>query len=189
LATIGFTPNLALLARRINEELPKFTIAQLVECYRRMGARREGARKIGLLGLAFKGVPPTGDLRGTMARPIIHELRSQFPGAAIVGFDPVVAHRNVVELGIDPVSTLDQAFAGAALVIIQNNHPIFRDMPIEKLATTMERPGIIYDFWDQHGGKLLNLPLRIAYGGLGNLASILEMDLAKTAPQRSAKVA
>ena len=45
---------------------------------------------ITIAGIAFKGRPETNDLRGTMALPIIKEIKKNFPKSEIKVFDPVV---------------------------------------------------------------------------------------------------
>ena len=62
---------------------------------------------------------------------------------------------------------LNETFKNKDLVIIANNHPIFSKMNIEKLAKTLNRPSLIYDFWNHFNAKTINLPSFISYNGLG----------------------
>ena len=123
---------------------------------------------ITLAGLAFKGSPPTDDLRGTMAKPILAGLRRAFPNAQYRGYDPLVepdAARDY--LGISSVKDLDAAFAGANIVVIANNHPVFQSLDIAAQARNMARPGIIYDFWNQHDDTQDAMPSDVVYTTLG----------------------
>ncbi|MCA3358983.1 MAG: nucleotide sugar dehydrogenase [Roseomonas sp.] len=161
----SFTPALALGARRWNEALPSWTVGLVAREYRRM--TKAEPKKIAILGLAFKGRPETDDLRGTLAGPIIEMIRGEFPGTEIVGWDPVVAADAVQTLGVVPMPSLEMAFAGASMAFIQNNHPIFGYVDMATLAEAMERPAIIYDYWNQYQNGL-TLPEGVSYRALGS---------------------
>ncbi|MBI3453587.1 MAG: nucleotide sugar dehydrogenase [Rhodospirillales bacterium] len=120
-----------------------------------------------LLGVAFKGRPSTDDLRGTMALPILAELRKRYPMATFRGWDAVVAADDIARLEIEPMEDLASAMAGANLVVIANNHPAFAEMPVESLADSLARPALIYDFWNNFEARRLTLPGGVGYMGLG----------------------
>jgi UDP-N-acetyl-D-mannosaminuronic acid dehydrogenase len=169
LQDLGIAPEIVMAARRANERQPGEVIARLHKlCCR--SPDFPDAPVITLAGLAFKGRPETDDLRGTMARPILAMLRKFFPGARFRGCDAVVATDTIRDVfGIDPVASVDEAFAGSNLVVIANNHPCFERMPLSLLADTMERPGVIFDFWNNFGVANVELPDGIIYTGLGEL--------------------
>jgi UDP-N-acetyl-D-mannosaminuronic acid dehydrogenase len=123
---------------------------------------------IAILGIAFKGRPPTDDLRGTMARPIVSALQRQYPGAICRGFDAVVAPEDIRGFGLEPCGTLEQVLDGAHLAVIANNHAVFAGMPIETLAQRMARPGLIYDFWNHFDARDLRMPPSVGYMALGS---------------------
>lgn len=124
---------------------------------------------ITLAGLAFKGMPPTDDLRGTMAKPILASLREVFPDAIFRGFDPVASTEDAkAYLGIDTVNSIGEAFEGANIVVIANNHPMFQNMDIASSARMMAKPGIIYDFWSLHDDVEGSMPVEVDYMTLGS---------------------
>ena len=169
LRDLGISPEIIVAARRTNERQPGEVIAQLHKLCCRF-TDFPGAPAIALAGVAFKGRPETDDLRGTMAKPILAMLRKFFPGARFRGYDAVVATHTIREaFGIDPVVSVDDAFAGSNLVVIANNHPCFERMPLSPLADTMERPGVIFDFWNNFGVANVELPDGVIYTGLGDL--------------------
>jgi nucleotide sugar dehydrogenase len=169
LASYGLSPALFTTARRLNETQPGEVIGKLA-AHCRDTASFPAAPVITLAGLAFKGRPETDDLRGTMARPILAELRRQFPKAAIRGFDAVLAPETARKFfDFDVVGDLESAFAGASLVVVANNHPIFESMAISYLAESMRRPGVIFDFWNNFSARETDLPPGVAYTGLGDL--------------------
>ncbi|PWC43545.1 nucleotide sugar dehydrogenase [Azospirillum sp. TSO22-1] len=127
---------------------------------------------ISLMGLAFKGRPETDDLRGTMAKPVFDELRARFPAARWRGFDAVVAPEQIRAFGLEPAASMDGAVRGANLAVILNNHPVFTSMPLPDLASRMDRPGFIYDFWNNFNSREVDLPEGTAYIALGGHGAV-----------------
>lgn len=167
LKELALTPEITVAARRINERQP----AEVVCYLRRVVDKIKGfasAPVITILGIAFKGQPATDDLRGTMAKHILRELQANFSSARFRGFDAVVKPSEIQNFGLCPVETLDEAFQGASLVMILNNHPVFAAMPVENLAQGMAQPGLIYDFWNCFSAADLHLPAGIGYMALGS---------------------
>ena len=162
----GFTPKLILGARKVNEDQPRYVaqfLAQKIENSKLNGQRL----KISLLGLAFKGRPETDDLRGSMAIPIRNEIKKAFENAEFWGFDAIVSHNKIEELELTCARSIEDAFLGASLVIILNNHPVFEHIPITTLGDTMNQSGFIYDFWNHFDKKKMNLTNDITYLSLG----------------------
>lgn len=159
-------PTITLSARKLNERQPAESIAALKRVTDTVGFPTQPI--IALLGLAFKGRPATDDLRGTMARPILNELRAQYPSARLRGYDAVVDAEAIRSFGLDPAASLEDAFAGTHIAVIANNHSVFSDMPIEAIARAMAEPAIIYDFWNNFDARELSLPAAVGYMALGS---------------------
>lgn len=159
---------ITLAARSVNERQPADTIAMLKDQTAKIpGFPR--APLITLAGLAFKGVPATDDLRGTMAKPIHQALIAAFADATFRAYDPVVpAHETRTHFDVEPVKDLHAAFMGANLVVIMNNHIAFQSADIASLAALMARPGIIYDYWNMHDDVRESMPAGVRYLALGS---------------------
>jgi UDP-N-acetyl-D-mannosaminuronic acid dehydrogenase len=167
LRELGVEPEISMAARRTNENQP----AEVVNHLKRFTVGLNGfAAKplITLMGIAFKGQPATDDLRGTMAKPVLARLREAFPDAEFRCYDAVVSHADMRGFGLEPVSTLEQAFADSSLIVILNNHPVFRVMPVDDLAAGMKKPSLIYDFWNFFKSADLHLPDGVTYMALGS---------------------
>lgn len=124
---------------------------------------------VSLVGLAFKGVPPTDDLRGTMAVPIHRALQERFPGAVFRGFDAVVGASAIEEhFGFEAVPSLEAAFDGADLVLLLNNHPALQQMDLANLAARMNRPALVYDLWNMHDDAAEAMPEGVTALALGS---------------------
>lgn len=162
----GFVPSLSLMGRHWNEGLPERAANDIRDL---AGPDAESVSKVVVAGVAFKGRPATNDLRGTMALPLIAVLKSHFPGAKVSGWDAVATAEEVSTLGVSAENSLEQAFEGADVVVIQNNHTVFAGMDLKRLASKMSTGGIIYDLWSQHDGRALKLPNGVRYAALGAL--------------------
>lgn len=163
----GITPEITLLARRLNEKQPEEVVSFLSSYTRKLKGFPKRPR-IALMGIAFKGRPATDDLRGTMALPVFNSLKRHFAGAEFVGYDPVVSSSEIKKFGLKPISTLEGALQGSNLVLILNNHPVFSSMNIQILSEKMKKPGLIYDFWNSFTGTALDLAAGVSYMALGS---------------------
>jgi nucleotide sugar dehydrogenase len=169
LEKFGITPEITLTSRKVNER----QIGEVVDHLKQTAssfATFPPNPIITIAGIAFKGRPATDDLRGTMAIPLIKAIAEAFPGAKLRGYDAVVPPEQIKSLDLEPVSTLEQAFSGSNLLIIQNNHPCFANMPVERLASAMAKPGIVYDFWNHFSARELHMPHGTGYMALGSHA-------------------
>jgi nucleotide sugar dehydrogenase len=163
----GIIPEIAVAARKTNETHPLEIVDFLI---RLIQHKMDSASPlvISLLGIAFKGRPATDDIRGTTAKPIYKALKERFPQAIFWGYDPVVESNTIKEFGLIPKVNITEATSNAHLVLILNNHPLFAELPVEKIALEMARPGIIYDFWNHYHPNTLALPDGVDYITLGS---------------------
>lgn len=164
----GVDMPITLAGRRTNEEQP----ADVAGISRIWADRLDGFPAkpvISLLGLAFKGMPPTDDLRGTMAYPIFRELEAAFPGATFRGYDAAVEPAAATAFfGFPMVKTLAAAFEGADMVFLLNNHSAFQQMDLAALSASMHRPGIVYDLWNMHDDIMDSMPDGVVALALGS---------------------
>jgi UDP-N-acetyl-D-mannosaminuronic acid dehydrogenase len=167
LRAFNYVPRLSIEGRRLNEELPRSSMARVFRKVAELGIGDLARRKIVMLGLAFKGRPETNDLRGTMAKPILEAMRELWPGAVYQAFDPLVEENEFHKFGVGYCSSLAEAFAEASLIVVQNNHPVFAAMPVTELAGRMRSPGMIYDYWNLFAKGKLDMPPGRTYCALG----------------------
>lgn len=164
---VGVEMPITAAGRQVNESQP----VEVAEFLGKLANSMQGFPReptISLMGLAFKGRPATDDLRGTMAKPVFEELRHRFPTARWRGFDAVVAPDDIRSFGLEPANSMGEAVQGANLAVILNNHPVFTSMPLPDLAGRMDRPGVIYDFWNNFNSRDVDLPEGTAYVALGS---------------------
>ena len=143
LREVGYTPWLVGQARGLNEHLPVHVAERLIAMIREMRGRAEGAR-LSVLGWAYKGWPPTDDMRGAPILSMLPLLRAA--GLELRGHDYLVARDLIRELGAEPV-TPEAAFDGADAVLVITNHPEYAKLDLGRLLPGLRRPGLLYDCW------------------------------------------
>jgi UDP-N-acetyl-D-mannosaminuronic acid dehydrogenase len=139
----GYTPWLVGQARGLNEHLPLHVAERLIGMIRRARGSAEGAR-LAVLGWAYKGWPPTDDMRGTPIVSMLPLLRAA--GLELRGHDYLVAADVIRSLGAEPVSP-EAAFDGADAVLIITNHPEYAKLDLGRLLPGLRRPAVLYDCW------------------------------------------
>lgn len=162
-AAYGFSPEISLSARRFNESLPDRVVRRLAA----LAGGVERVEKVAVLGLAFKGEPATSDLRGSLAIPLVEQLRKAFLRATVIGYDPLVDRMEAASKDIVTTETMEEAVADADLVVIQTNHAEFRALDPETAFAAMRSGGFVYDLWGLYGEAPRRLPGGIGYAALG----------------------
>ena len=163
----GVRAEITLMGRKINENQPT-EVANFIKKLTKRIKNFPNNSKISLIGLAFKGKPITDDLRDSMAIKFFSALKKKFKKSKFYGYDPVVKKNNIKKLGLKNDYNLNNSFSGKNLVVILNNHKIFTNMMIERLAKKLKKPAIIYDFWNHFNADRLKLPKNVEYISLGN---------------------
>ena len=158
----GYTPWLVGQARGLNEHLPGHVAAQLIEMIRTTRGRAEGAR-LSVLGWAYKGWPPTDDMRGTPIVSMLPLLRAA--GLELRGHDYLVPPAVIHELGAAPVSA-ESAFDGADAVLVITNHPEYAKLDLAALLPRLRRPAVLYDCWRILDEETVR-SAGVAYAGIG----------------------
>jgi UDP-N-acetyl-D-mannosaminuronic acid dehydrogenase len=139
----GYTPWLVGQARGLNEHLPVHVAERLIAMMREKRGSAEGAR-LSVLGWAYKGWPPTDDMRGTPIVSMLPLFRAA--GLELRGHDYLVSPEIIRGLGAEPV-TAESAFDGADAVLVITNHPEYAKLDIGRLLPTLRRPAVLYDCW------------------------------------------
>jgi UDP-N-acetyl-D-mannosaminuronic acid dehydrogenase len=142
-AATGHAPVLIGAARQLNEGLPVRVAERLIAMIRRARGSTEGAR-LAVLGWAYKGWPPTDDMRGAPITPMLPLFRAA--GLELRGHDHLVAPEALAELGATPLS-VEAALAGADAVLITMNHPEYAKLDLPSLLPTLRRPAVLFDAW------------------------------------------
>jgi UDP-N-acetyl-D-mannosaminuronic acid dehydrogenase len=115
----------------------------VVTIIRALRGSPEGAR-LAVLGWAYKGWPPTDDMRGAPVLAMLPIFRAA--GLVLLGHDHLVAPDVIRGLGATPVD-VEQAFAGADAVLLITDHPEYAKLDLAPRLASMRRPALLYDSW------------------------------------------
>ncbi len=100
-------------------------------------------RKICLLGLSFKGNPPTADHRGSAAEELLPHLLQKYPNSEFVGFEES-GHLRVDN--INQIDDLGNALKNVDFLLILTNSKKFEEIE-RMLNKTLCAGSIILDYW------------------------------------------
>jgi len=167
--SMSWNRSLSLSAREVNESIVIESLDFLQEMLMKHSHIDNGSElRVGILGIAFKGVPATNDLRGSLGVTMITEMKTRFPSMYLSAFDPVVTKKDLGDLDVDLVENSALVFKNANLVIITNNHPEFSTLDIGDLSNAMSGSALIYDLWGRYKTAMLdNGNLVTAWGAHG----------------------
>ncbi|MBL7259988.1 nucleotide sugar dehydrogenase [Paractinoplanes lichenicola] len=160
-----YTPFLVGQARALNEYLPKHVAEIVVRLLREIRGETRGLR-LAVLGWAYKGWPPTDDMRGTPIATMMPIFSAA--GITVTGHDPMVTAEVVRQYGGDPVS-LDKAFTDSDAVLVINDHPDYRAVDVNAMLGDA-RPALIFDSWRILDADAVRAA-GIRYAGLGLVAA------------------
>jgi UDP-N-acetyl-D-mannosaminuronic acid dehydrogenase len=151
-AKFGIGLDITAAARRVNERQPVETVDFMSAELERRGIAAKPV--IAMLGLAFKGVPETDDLRGAMSLHVLEALKVRFPDAEFRAYDPVIAFDALdrIDERMRACNNLKDAVSGAHLAVITNNHPVFAKRDFNALAGHLAQDGFFYDYWNHFSG-------------------------------------
>ena len=134
----GHVPTLIRAARSLNEHLPVHVARRVVELM-----RETGGTTLTVLGWAYKGSPPTDDMRGTpiaAMMPVFDEA-----GIRVLGHDPLVRPDVIRAYGGEPVDVATGMGAADAVLVI-TDHPDYRALDVvEALRGSGVR--LVFDSW------------------------------------------
>jgi UDP-N-acetyl-D-mannosaminuronic acid dehydrogenase len=139
----GATPWLIDRARALNEHLPVHVAERVLTLLREIRGDARGAA-LAILGWAYKGWPPTDDMRGAPVLSMLPLFREA--GLALRGHDFLVAADVIRGLGAAAV-TVEDAFAAADAVLVVTDHPEYAKVELPRLLRTLRRPALVYDCW------------------------------------------
>jgi UDPglucose 6-dehydrogenase len=122
-------------AARTNEERP----ARIAERLAELVGGLEG-RRVAVLGLTFK--PHTDDTRYSPSLALVGQLVER--GATVIAHDPVLAMDAPIGRSVQRADQPEAAVAGADLVVLATEWPMYQDLDWQRLASEARRP-VMYD--------------------------------------------
>ena len=93
----NYTPRLLKQSRYINENAMTISLNRMFDIINK--SSNNPLEKVAILGFAFKGTPPTGDMRGSLVFSIIDTIKSHYPSASLFGHDYLACSQEMAKLG------------------------------------------------------------------------------------------
>jgi UDP-N-acetyl-D-mannosaminuronic acid dehydrogenase len=146
--TRGISLEITSAGRLVNERQPEETVRFISsEIDRRDLA---SPLKINVLGMAFKGLPETSDLRGSMSIKVLDALKKAHPNAEIGVYDPVTSPEVLASEFPDEriYNRFGDAVSGASVVVITNNHPSLGTISPRTISEFISPDGFVFDYWN-----------------------------------------
>jgi UDP-N-acetyl-D-mannosaminuronic acid dehydrogenase len=147
--TRGIELEITSAGRLVNERQPEETVQFICsEIDRRDLAA--GPLRINILGMAFKGLPETSDLRGSMSIKVLDALKKAHPNAEIGLYDPVSSPEVLASEFPDErvFNRFGDAVSGASVVVIANNHPALGTISPRTIVEFISPNGFVFDYWN-----------------------------------------
>jgi UDP-N-acetyl-D-mannosaminuronic acid dehydrogenase len=141
-ARSGHSAELIRSARTLNEDLPAHVARRIVDLMAAAGGTTRG-RRLAVLGWAYKGWPPTDDMRGTPIATMMPIFEAA--GIEVTGSDPLVTADVIRAYGGRPTDVAT-AFATSDAVLVVTDHPEYRALDVGALLTGSP-VRLIFDSW------------------------------------------
>lgn len=144
LTEASYSPNLSEYSRMVETEMISY-LAGLAEL-----VREANSPKVLILGIAFKGDPPTSDVRGSSSLGLAEQLLQR-------GFDVWLFDFEVSSLELNSLfgskytypTEVEMGFSGASICYFLNNHSKNTVLSIKSLVSLMVDKPAIFDGWRQ----------------------------------------
>lgn len=146
------TARIALAARLTNESVTTEAAGFISDWIKQNCG--ETAVKISVLGMAFKGIPETNDMRGSPAIALIDSIINFCPDSRIYCWDPVITVGEMNPFGYRSSVDLQGCIDGSSVIILVNNHPELSSLDLKSISTSAKKPMLIYDFWGRSDNHL-----------------------------------
>jgi len=157
---------LGLSSRKVNKRAALYPVKVIQKFVKSIGLNQKDV-KVLILGIAFKGLPETTDLRGSVAVDVLNALKAEV--GKIYGWDAVVQSKDIVKAGFHKVDDLDVAITESDVVLILNNHPDNVYPSIYK-ATTQNKKRLIFDGWHQLDKVEVEKTIGLTYSTMGYIS-------------------
>lgn len=167
----GLNLEITSAGRLVNERQPTETVSFITnEIVKRSLSH---PLRIRVIGMAFKGIPATDDLRGSMSIKVLDALKKAHPDAEFGVCDPVIAPDMLAKSfpGEEVFTRFDDAVRGASVVVIANNHPALGALSPRTIGEFIAPNGFVFDYWN-HFSHLPRLELGDSYFAVGHTESV-----------------
>ena len=147
-------------SRTVNESIVEHAVKRIASNV----TQSMGVIQISILGCAFKGSPPTADIRGSLIYRIKECLEAKIPNSDFRYHDYLAEQVNAQDQSLNASDNLKDIISAANVIILQNNNPNYAKLNWDDLLSNAAKDCVIYDFWSQLNPKALENYNYICFG-------------------------
>ena len=164
----GLRPDavLGLSSRKINERAALYPVKVIKKFAERVEVNLKEANVL-IIGIAFKGLPETSDLRGSVAIDVLNALKGMV--GKISGWDAIIQSEDIYKAGFEIVDDLDDAIKQSDIILILNNHPA-NVYPGIYNSTNQNNKRLIFDGWHQLDKVEIEKSTGLTYSTMGYIS-------------------
>jgi len=154
---------LGLSGREINERAALYPVKVLKEFSNKIDIPLNNMTVM-IIGVAFKGIPETTDVRGSVAVDLLHVLKEKV--SKVIGWDAVISNDELTNIGFDVKDSFKEGINNSNAVLILNNHVKNIKSDIFNIS---EKDRLIFDGWKQLDAKEIEKIEGLHYATMGYL--------------------
>ncbi len=140
----GYEPTLIKYTRALSDTMLDHITEEVIAYLATHNIKPEKA-KVCVIGFAFKGTPPTSDVRGSTTYGLIDRLKKK-KVKTIFGYDPYVRRSDIDRTAVYLLKP-DEGIKQCDVIIIMNNSVHYRDLDMRGMLERITRPILLMDMW------------------------------------------
>lgn len=152
---------LGISSRKINEKAALYPIEMIKRYSNRMQVPLPNLNIL-IIGVAFKGIPETADIRGSVAIDVLNKLNGCVNN--VFGWDAVIDSKNLKEIGFNILDDLDSIVDCVDVILILNNHP---NNACSSIYIPPKNNRLVFDGWNQIDRSEIEKTVGMTYATMG----------------------
>ncbi|MBT5399334.1 nucleotide sugar dehydrogenase, partial [bacterium] len=152
---------LGISSRKINEKAALYPIEMIKRYSNRMQVPLSNLNIL-IIGVAFKGIPETADIRGSVAIDVLNKLNGCVNN--VFGWDAVIDSKNLKEIGFNILDDLDSIVDCVDVILILNNHP---NNACSSIYIPPKNNRLVFDGWNQIDRSEIEKTVGMTYATMG----------------------
>ena len=152
---------LGISSRKINEKAALYPIELIKRYSNRMQVPLSNLNIL-IIGVAFKGIPETADIRGSVAIDVLNKLNGCVNN--VFGWDAVIDSKNLKEIGFNIRDDLDSIIDCVDVILILNNHP---NNACSSIYIPPKNNRLVFDGWNQIDRSEIEKTVGMTYATMG----------------------
>lgn len=151
--------------RRINQMAANYPIA-VIQKYARESSKKIKDLNILIIGVAFKGIPETTDVRGSIALELISNLK-QIGMRNLYVWDAIISRVKLEELGLNVLLDISTEIDEIDVILVLNNH---EKNILPEVYRSSKRGRLLFDGWGQFRADQIEKVEGLKYSTMGYMS-------------------